>query len=299
MHVLAGMATPGWYDFFAKVTPMDRRGRLGGMRTSFGSLAAFLAGLLLTLFLSALGFPVNYAIGFFLGFLLQMSSIVTQSLIVEAEPSTAVAKRPIAVYLRRLPAVLRTNREFKRFMVSSVVLVIANMPIGFFTVYALKRFGAGEELVGEFTLSMMFTMVISALVAGLIADRFGNKRALIIAAVGMLLASAWALVAPSQGWFRLVFIFLGFNVGTEMMARYNISAEYGPVEERSTYIALMNTILAPFYLSGLVGGWISDQFGYPVLFGVGCLFSLAGLYLLLWRVRDPRWMKLEKAAPVR
>ena len=292
LHVLAGMATPGWYDFFAKVTPLHRRGRLAGMRTGFGSLAAFFAGILLTLFLSSLRFPLNYAVGFFIAFLLQMASVITQIYIVEPEPSRVAEKRPISAYLLRLPEVFRGNREFRHFMVSAVILVIANMPVGFFTVYALKRFGAGEEAVGEFTLSMMAMMIVSALAGGWIADRYGNKKALMMAGVGMLLASSWALVAPTLGWFQLVFLFLGINVGTETMSRYNISAEYGPVEQRSTYVALMNTLLAPFYLSGLVGGWISDQFGYPALFAAGCCFSVAGLFLLFRWVRDPREIKL-------
>jgi hypothetical protein len=146
LHVLAGMATPGWYDFFAKVTPLHRRGRLAGMRTGFGSLAAFLAGIVLTLFLSSLRFPLNYAVGFFIAFLLQMASVITQIYIVEPEPSRVAEKRPISAYLLRLPEVFRGNKEFRHFMVSAIILVIANMPVGFFTVYALKRFGAGEEV---------------------------------------------------------------------------------------------------------------------------------------------------------
>ena len=288
MNVVAGIATPGWYDFFAKVTPLRKRGRLSGTRTSLGSLAAFVSGILLTVFLSEFRFPFNYGIGFILAFVLQMSSLMTQFYMIEAEPSKTVKRRTIVEYLRNLPIVFHGNKEFRRFIVSSAVLIVANMPIGFFTVYALKRFQADESIVGEFTLSMMSTQIIAAIIAGIVADRHGNKRALILSACGMLLASTWALLAPSAGWFRLVFLFLGFNVGTELMARYNISVEYGPVEQRSTYIALMNTMLAPVYLSGLLGGWISDLFGYPALFGLGVVFSVLGLVLLIKRVKDPR-----------
>jgi MFS family permease len=291
MNIFGGITTPGWFDFYAKLTPLRRRGRLSGLRTSLGSLAAFIAGGALTVFLSAFDFPINYAAGFLIAFLLQMSSTVTQTYMVEAEPSVTLERRTIVDYLHTLPSVFRQNRQFRGFIISSMVLIIANMPIGFFTVYALKRFDASESVVGEFTMAMMSTQVISAIGAGILADRYGNKPSLIIAASGMLLASLWALLAPSIGWFLLVFVFLGFNVGTELMARYNISAEYGPVEQRSRYVALMNTLLAPVYLSGLLGGWISDLFGYPVLFGVGVLFSLIGLTLLILRVKDPRHIR--------
>jgi MFS family permease len=295
MQVLAGIATPGWFDFYAKVTPLRKRGRLSGLRTSLGSLAALLGGVVLTILLSAFDFPTSFAIGFFLAFLLQMTSLGIQRQIVEAEPSQGLQRRSLVEYLRQQPEVFRANKDFRTFIFSAAVLAVANMPIGFFTVYALTRFNVDESAVGTFTLSMLSTQVISALAGGYISDHYGNKRSLIIAATGMLLASLSALLAPSPGWFLLVFFFVGLNIGTELMGRYNISVEYGPVEQRSTYIALMNTALAPVYLSGLLGGWISDLFGYPVLFGVSALFSIAGLYILLWRVRDPRHLLVEPA----
>jgi MFS family permease len=288
MHVVAGIATPGWFDFFTKVTPPSRRGRLAGLRTSVGSVAAFFCGFLLTVLLSVFAFPANYAVGFIIAFALQMASVVIQIRIVEPEPSKTLQRRPIFAYLRDLPQVFKTNIPFRDFVFSSAFLIVANMPIGFFAVHALKRFHADESAVGVFTLSMISTQIVAAFVGGIIADRYGNKRSLIIAASGSLAASLWALLAPSVVWFRLVFMFLGFNLGTEIMARYNIAVEYGPVEKRSTYVALMNTALAPVYLSGLLGGWISDRWGYPVVFALGVVFSLIGLYHLLYRVRDPR-----------
>ncbi len=78
------------------------------------------------------------------------------------------------------------------------------------------------------------------------------------------------------------------NLGTELMARYNLAVEYGPPEQRSTYIGLMNTVLAPFYLSGIVAGWIVDHFGFTAMFIISMVFSVAGLYVLARRVVDPR-----------
>jgi MFS family permease len=288
MQVLSGIATPGWYDFYAKVTPLQKRGRLSGQRTSLGSLGAFLCGFVLTFFLARFAFPFSYVLGFGVAFLLQMLSLLVQSFVVEGEPSVVAERRPVLEFLRQLPGVFGANVEFRRFIVSAIFLIVANMPIGFFTIYALRKFSADESIVGEFTLAMMSMQVLSALVTGVIVDRYGNKVALVIAATGMLLASLWALIAPTAAWFLLVFLFVGFNAGTELMARYNMSAEYAPVEQRSTYIALMNTFFAPIYLSSLLGGWISDLFGYPSLFGVGIFFSVIGLFLLIWRVKDPR-----------
>jgi MFS family permease len=163
------------------------------------------------------------------------------------------------------------------------------MPVGFFAVSALQRPGADESLVGQFTLAMVSIQVVSALATGLVADRYGNKIALIAASSAMLLASATAFFAPTAGWFVLVYMFVGIHAGSEVMVRYNIAIEFGPVEQRSTYVALTNTMIAPFYLAGIIGGVISELFGFRALFAVGMAFSLVGITILARGVRDPRF----------
>jgi len=117
----------------------------------------------------------------------------------------------------------------------------------------------------------------------------------VIAATCMCCASIVALLAPSLTLYRIVFVFLGVTLGSEVMARYNISVEYGPPEQRSTYIGMMNTLLAPYYLTGLLGGYLSDTFGFPVMFIAGSLFSVVGLMLLLFKVQDPHFKRTAEA----
>lgn len=288
MQVIIGVATPGWFEMFAKLTPPGKRGRLVGVRNSLGGAAAFVCGLVLTWLLGSFAFPLSFAIAFFAAFLLQTGSLATQFSLIETEPSVTTARRPVVEFLKDLPGILRANSPFRTFIASCAVLTFATMPVGFFTVYALQQFNADESVVGAFTLTMVAIQVVSALVNGYIADRYGNKLPLIISAVALLLASLTAFLAPSLGWFTLVYLFLGVNLGTEMMARYNMSIEYGPARQRSTYVGLMNTMLAPFYLSGMIGGLLSEWFGLRAVFAIGTAISLTGLYVLVKRVVDPR-----------
>jgi predicted MFS family arabinose efflux permease len=96
------------------------------------------------------------------------------------------------------------------------------------------------------------------------------------------------MFAPSLDSFVLVFIFLGVNLGAELLARYNIAIEYGPPEQRALYIGLMNTVVAPFYSIAMVGGVISNAFGYTALFLIGSVASSVGILLMLFIVREPR-----------
>jgi MFS family permease len=288
MQVIIGVATPGWFDLFAKVTHHRMRGRLVGLRNSAGGLCAFVCGLCLTWVLASFPFPSSFAIVFFAAFVLQMASWASQTGLEETEPSIVSPRRPFFAFLRELPLVLKSNPPFRRFITACAMLTFATMPVSFFTVYALERFHADESAIGEFTLIMVAIQVVSALVTGYLADRYGNKSSLLVASVSLLGASVMALAAPTLGWFRLVYLLLGINLGTELMARYNMSIEYGPVGKRSTYVGLMNTLLAPFYLSGMIGGVLSEWLGLQAVFLLGGISSVAGITYLVRRVRDPR-----------
>lgn len=290
-QVLVGISTPAWFDLFAKLTPADRRGRLLGIRISLGGAWGLLASLLLTWLLANLAFPYSYAVGFLLAFFLQMGSVMLLGRLDEAEPSRVVERRPVFEYLERLPLVLRQNTEFRRFLISCALLTVANMPLGFFTVYALATWSVEEVVVGQFTLSLVAVQVVSALAIGYLMDRRGNKVALMLAGGAVALASTVALLAPSLWVFRIVFVLAGINLGTELMTRYNLAIEYGPPEQRSTYVGLMNTVLAPFYLSGIAAGWIVDRFGFPAMFLLSLTCSLAGMYMLAFRVKEPGRIK--------
>ena len=287
-QMLTGLATPFWFDMFAKLTPVGKRGRLSGARSALAGAGGFLGAILLTWLFTIFRFPVNYALAFSLAFALQIISILFQYLLVEEFPSKVISKQTAGEYFRQLRDTVRGNHSYRIFIRTLIPLTLATMPVGFFTIYGMHFFKTGESIIGQFTLMMVAGQGIGALLNGFLADRFGNKVALISAASALGCASLLAVLSPSIEIFRFVFIFVGMNLGSELMIRHNLALEYSPVEQRSTYIGLMNAAVAPFYLSSLLGGWISDIFGYPVLFIAGGIFSLAGIILIIFRVHEPR-----------
>jgi MFS family permease len=206
-----------------------------------------------------------------------------------------VNRRKVTEFFREIPAVLRTNRGFRNFVVAMVFFVLATISMTFFSVYALAKFRPGETAAGSFTMAMVIAQVVSAPAIGHLGDRKGNKVTLIVAGAAMCGASLWACVAPSLEAFYLVFVCLGINIGSELMARYNITMEFAPEKQRALYLGMLNALLAPFYAVGLIGGWLSNLFGYEPVFLTGAALSLAGIVLMIAVVREPRF---SAAAPV-
>ncbi len=286
-QLLMGVATPGWFDMYAKLTRLERRGRIAGIKNAFAGAGSFAASFLLT-WLLGFKFPQNYAFAILGAFILQIISTFLQKELVEEHPSETLPRQPTVSFLRDVRSVLSSNDRFRSFIRASIFLVLATMPLSFFTVYGLEKFRPEESVVGEFTATMVLGQILGAVVTGYMADRWGNKLALICSASSMGLASILAMSAPSIKIFMIVFLLVGINLGSEVMIRYNLAIEYGPVERRSTYVGLTNTLLAPFYLSGFIAAWVGGTLGYRVLFGVGGTCSAAGVLYLIMRVKDPR-----------
>ncbi len=287
-QLIIGMTSPVWFDFFAKVISRKFRGRLAGYRSALAGLMSLGGTVLLSILLTAFRFPWNFAAIMLTAFLFEALSLALQNLIVETVPSGIHPHRSFPEYMIQLRGILRENHEFRRFLSAAALLVTSAMPVGFFTVYAFQQFHLHVQAVGSFTLLMVVGQIIGAVAFGYLADLRSNKSALLASYSALLLATLTALLAPSYDWFRLVFIFVGMNLGSEMMVRYSMAIEYGTPELRSTYIGIMNTLLAPCYAATMLGGLLSDYLGYEALFIAGIAVSCVGIYVLATSVREPR-----------
>jgi predicted MFS family arabinose efflux permease len=287
-QLVLGAASLVWFDLFAKATPVAWRGRLVGWRNALGGALSVLSGAALTWLLATFAFPRGFALALLAAFALQLASLLVQLRYVEPDPSPTPASRALLAHLRDLRGRLRRHRGFASFIAFAAGSYLAMMPVGFFAVYAIERFGASATAIGGFTLMLVTVQIVSAPLCGVLADRLGNKAVLAVTTAGLLGASAWALLAPTLAAFTFVFAFVGVHLGSEVMARHNMAAEYAPEERRALFVGAMNTTLAPFCLSGLIGGVIADAFGYRAVFAAGLALAAAALAVLLLLVRDPR-----------
>jgi len=285
-QILAAISSPHWFDYLAKTTLSDQRGRLMGMRSSFGALMGFLNSIILTTFLAYLPFPWDYGGVFFAAFLYQLVSWFVLRKVSGEQPSDLSDPVPLQSFLGRVREIINADVRFKRFLVASGLSVIGLMSSGFFTVAALTRFSLPERYVGFFTMTFLGAQVVFGPVLGWIADRRGHRTTLMICAASMIVATAIAIGANDSGWFFIVFGLLGMLTGMELITRYNFASACATDVTRPLYIGIMNAWLAPFYLSSLLGGWLSDVTGYQTVFVVGGIFALAG-FVLLTRIEDP------------
>ncbi|RLC89746.1 MAG: MFS transporter [Chloroflexi bacterium] len=289
-HVVgAGVVAVAWQDMIAKVIPLDRRGRFFGITNFGGTATGVLGAVAAAWLLDRYDFPQGYVLCFAAAAVFILISWVFLALTrepVQVSQEPAVSQRE---YWRRLPTILRADLNFRRYLLSQVVVTTGGMAVGFLAVYAVQRWRLPDSQAGSFTASMLIGQALSNLLFGVLADRKGHKLVLEWSTLLGALAVGLAGLAPAPAWFHAVFALTGASAAGFMLSGIMIVFEFSIPDVRPTYIGLNNTVSGVVAaVAPLLGGWLAGVAGYRVLFGVAFVVELAGLALLHWSVREPR-----------
>ncbi|MCC5985914.1 MAG: MFS transporter [Rhodobacteraceae bacterium] len=152
--------------------------------------------------------------------------------------------------------------------------------------------GFGPAVGAEMLSLMLMGGVVSRLVSGMIADRLGGVRTLLIGSVLQMLALALYLRAGDLVSLYLVSLVFGLAQGGIVPAYAMIVREYMPAREAGARVGfvIMATILG-MALGGWMSGWIFDMTGsYQLAFVNGIAWNALNIgivLLILWRSRPP------------
>jgi len=196
----------------------------------------------------------------------------------------ASAVRPISVSPRALQAML---------IIAGLGCCAAmSMPQVHMVAYCADL-GYGAARGAEMLSLMLVGGVVSRLGSGLIADRIGGIRTLLLGSI--LQCIALFLYIPFNGLVSLYAISLifGLSQGGIVPCYAIIVREYLPAAEAGKRVGVVITAtVAGMAFGGWISGWIYDQTGsYEAAFLNGIawnILNIAMITLLLWRAGSPR-----------
>ncbi|MBX3010914.1 MAG: MFS transporter [Caldilineaceae bacterium] len=287
-----GIGTPPWYDMIAKVIPTHRRGLWSGAGHGLGALMGVAGAYFVGYILGGFPYPQSFVILFLTGFAIMMVSWIGLALNREPPSTTVKARVPMVSYLQQLPALLRRDHNYARFLMSRTVAVLGTMASGFYMVYGIERFQVAGTTIGWLTAILVASQALLGVIWGIVADRWGHKVVLASAALLLMAAAMTAWFATGAPWLTAIFFLLGAAISAELTSSLNITLEFCTPADRPTYIGLTNTLLAPtLALAPLLGGWLATWTGgYHILFLTTAICAAAGALLLLFWVREPRYV---------
>ena len=136
-------------------------------------------------------------------------------------------------------------------------------------------------------------VLVGALFAGPIGDRFGRKPLLMMSLTLFGLASLASAVSPSLGFLAATRFFTGAGIAGGFAGTVALTGDYTPQRLRAMMIMLTFTG-APLggFVGGLaVSGLLAIGFGWPVIFVIGGVFPLLLLAITaLWLPESPRFL---------
>ncbi|MBX7257666.1 MAG: sugar porter family MFS transporter [Candidatus Hydrogenedentes bacterium] len=161
------------------------------------------------------------------------------------------------------------------------------------------RFTLGPTEVGWTASSALVGCILGVMVAGEVSDRFGRRRALILAAILFLVSAIGTALPRNLTEFIIFRIVGGVGVGIASMASPMYIAEISPSHLRGRMVsinqmAIVSGMLAVYFVNFYIArqgdeAW-NVQAGWRWMFGSEALPSLVLLILLFFVPESPRWL---------
>jgi MFS family permease len=274
-----------WNAWTRDLVPDDVRGRFFARRSRLATVASVGMGLLAA---SALDLapegsparPLAFAALFALAFVAQWFSAATLSRAVEPMmPDPGPPRR-----LRAMLAQPLRDPDFRsliRFTASWQFAV--NLAQPFFTVFILKQLGFSVTMMMALTIISQLANIWSLKRWGVLADRYGFKSILNVAApafllcvAGMIGASQFAYEWLTFGYLVVLHIFLGMATAGVALGSGSIAQALSPKGEAAAYLSANGVI------SSVIGGIA------PILGGLGAHFFAVREFGIVLEWTGPR-----------
>lgn len=277
-----------------KLIRADRRGRLMSISGIVGSI---LSVTFLWLFLQDWLEREDSGFGLIFGFAGAGFVVGGLCILFIAEPPDRPSPTSWAVYkhFRNAWHIFRHDQSFRS--VAVVAMCFSPVMLLFPHYQALGRRGATVQSsafdIMVWVISQNIAVGIYSMVAGLTADRFGNRLVircqLFVSAIAPLLALG-LMSRSSDGphrWYWLTFCLIGIAPVT-IRTLVNFTLELTEPVNHPRYVSTLSVCLAiPFCTSPLVG-YCVDLFGFTLVFMCASAIIATG-FLLTFRMSEPRF----------
>ena len=274
----------------SKVIPVERRGRLLGLRNALAGLTAAGVAYLGGRYLVEPDVLGNgYAVTFLAAFALTTLGLGMLLAVREPEPPGLRAPSPLRERLRDLPHLLRSDRDFTWYFLCRALATMGRMAAPFYILQAGGVIGLSGTTVGVLSTAFVLANSVANLGWGLLADHSGFKRVFEGALALWIVSVAALMAAETLPEFVLVFLGIGTGMGGFQMAAQNMVLEFGSRNDLPLRIAVANSAQELVGAIGpLLGGILAVAFGRETVFGVAIAFQIAAVGVVMSVVDEPR-----------
>jgi MFS family permease len=248
-----------WQSLIGDLIPDKRRNSFFSERnrilTIVGMFTTFLMGVILQQFDKAN--PLPYQILFFIAFIFGVVEVYY--LFKHVEHKKEISIKPIKEKKLQLNWDVFKDKRFVIFLICSLYFNFTwQMAWSLFNIYQIKYAYANGLWISLFTVANQISQVISYKWWGKMADKHSNAKMLIFVSLGMASAPLLTVLSTNLYYLIVVNVFTGLFVSGTVLILFNQLLEVTKEENRSSYIANYNILLA-------IIGFVAPQFGVFLL----------------------------------
>jgi MFS family permease len=286
----SGLVALPWQELIATVIPVSHRGRYWGFSLIFGKVTGIVGSVFTVYLLSNIAYPLNYTYMFLFGFGAALISYIFLNLNIEPEIDRANSSENGELKTwGKLKMVLKTDSNFRIYLVNRGFIFMGWMGMGFVSVYGIGKFNLPLSYSAIFTGVMFFFQILGYGTWGQFGDKNGYKRVIEYSNLIFILGIFVLLFVKSVWGVYLVFGIISFAHSGEYIADQNIAMEFGKEVDRPTYIGMSKTLTGPFLLlAPIFGGVLVRLLGYPSMFLISLIFLCIAFVIIKFFVAEPR-----------
>jgi MFS family permease len=283
--ISAGFAGIAYSDVLGKVLHSRQRARLFAFKQFFSSIAAFAGGLLIAgLFKpDSLSFPLNYTLSLTVGFIgLIFASFGFYRIREPASPIKSGLNQNFLSYIRNIPHILKSDRQFRRFIMIENLASTGIMILPFYMIYAKDTFQFSQNYLGQYLLIQIAGTILSSFVWGYLASRTESRIVVryCIYLEAAIPVAAMLLTKTSPILFGAIFFLIGCVISGRRIGFESYLLDIAPDEHRTEYLGIRGTLNILSVIMPVAGGIFISQFGYITIFILVSVFMLVSGQLL-------------------
>ena len=283
----SGFSALPWQELNARVFPITHRSRYIGFSRVVAQSVGVLGSLLSVFLLGKYPYPSNYAIGFTVAAVSLWISFWAYSQ--NREPEIEIhpdlvdegESKPKGGTWQLMKRILKSDGNFRRYLIARSLAFIGNMASAFMAVYAMQRFSLGDEQAAIFTAVLLITGIFGYAFWGALGDRIGPQKVVVLSFITWGMGLIVAIFARNLWVYYAVFALFslyssGLNVGDMMLVM-----EIGEERYRPVYLGMARSLTGVFLLlAPVLSGWLVEKFSYLVMFAVSLGFVLLAVVVM-------------------
>jgi len=280
----SGMVALPWQEVIASVIPSPVRSRFFGVSRMLGMIGAVIGSILSGIILSKLAYPDNYALSFLIGAGFVWVSYIFFSRTIEPEntsiPDEMNSNKPL-IDLAGYRQILRSDKNFDKYIISRVFFQMGSMATGFLAVYGIHHFSLSDEYAAIFSGLLFASGIFGNIFWSILGDRVGPRKTLLISSILQAFVLVLSLLSMNVWIYYLVFLCYGFAQSGFIIGEMILGMELGTEKDRPLYIGLARSIPGVFILiAPIIGGIFVQWVGYQNMFLVAMIFYFIAIIVL-------------------